>query len=304
MIHVIFRVLKYALQNFLRNFWLSIATLIVIIILLFFVNIVVAMNQVKSSLLSAVDQKIDISLFFKQGVSEADILKIEDELNTRETVSSVELITPDAGLEQLKSRYPNIAEKILPSLDTNPLGFTLKIRARELDDYQALLADLENNEEYVSKLDTINLFDSKTFTAQASELSRKVNIAALVLAGIFFLVALLIMFNSIRVSIYTHRDEISIMKLVGASNWFIRTPFIIESILYSVISILFTIGALYFSLGFLQPYLDRFFGDLLRVDLISYYRSQCIPIFGLQFIAITVLAITSTTIALRRYLRV
>lgn len=304
MIHIFLRVCKYAIQNFFRNFWLSMATLVVIVILLFFINIVIAMNQVKSSLLMAVDQKIDISLFFKQGVPEAEVLTIEDELNARESVSRVELITPDAGLEQLKARYPNVAEKILPALDSNPLGYTLKIRAKRLEDYQALLSELESNTEYMAKLDTINLFDSKAFTSQASELSRKVNFAALILAGIFFFVALLIMFNSIRVSIYTHREEISIMKLVGATNWFIRTPFIIESVLYSLISVLSTIGILYFGLGFLQPYLDRFFGDLLKVDLIGYYSDQFLIIFGMQFIVITFLAVASTTIALRRYLRV
>jgi cell division protein FtsX len=87
MIHTFFRIIKYAIQNFFRNFWLSIATLLVVVILLFFVNVIIAMNQVKTSLLRAVDQKIDISLFFKQEIPEADVLKIKDELNANPAVS-------------------------------------------------------------------------------------------------------------------------------------------------------------------------------------------------------------------------
>jgi cell division transport system permease protein len=197
-----------------------------------------------------------------------------------------------------------MGEKILPALDSNPLGYTLKVSAKELGQYQVLLDSLEKNDDYVSKLDNPPaLFDSKQFTATASKLSDQVNTVAIILAILFFLVALLIMFNSIRVSIYTHREEISIMKLVGATNRFIRMPFIIESVLYSVISVLITIGILYFVLGLLQPYLDRFFADLFHVDLIGYYTSQALPIFGSQLLGITFLAVVSTTLALRRYLR-
>ncbi len=299
-----FRIIKYAVQNFFRNFWLSVATLLVIIILLFFVNVIIAMNQVKTSLLGAVGQKIDIALYFKQEVPEADVLRIEDELNANQAVSKVEVISPQAGLEKLKSEFPDIGEKILPALDSNPLGYTLKVSAKQLDQYQPLLDSISKNDDYSSKLDNPPaLFDSKQFTLAASKLSDQVNTVAIILATIFFLVALSIMFNSIRVSIYTHREEISIMKLVGATNRFIRMPFVIESVMYSCISILITIGVLYFLLGFLQPYLDRFLGDVVHVDLIGYYSSQFIPIFGLQFIVITLLAVLSTTIALRRYLR-
>ncbi len=298
------RIIRYAFQNFFRNFWLSVATLSVIIILLFFVNVIIVMNQVKTSLLTAVDQKIDISLFFKQEVPQADVLKIEDELNANPLVSKVEVISPDAGLEQLKSKHPDLGDKILPALGSNPLGYTLKVSAKELDQYQPLLESIKNNQGYVSKLDNPPaLFDSEQFTSAASKLSDQVNTVAIILAVIFFLVALTIMFNSIRVSIYTHREEISIMKLVGATNRFIRMPYILESILYSVISVSVSIGILYIVLGFVQPYVDRFMGDLLHVDLVGFYQSQSLVIFGSQFIAITLLTIISTTLALRRYLR-
>jgi cell division transport system permease protein len=276
----------------------------VVVILLFFVNVVVVMNQIKTSLLSAVDQKIDIPLFFKQEVPEAEVLKIEDELNANPVVSKVVLITPDAGLEQLKNRHPELGEKILPALGSNPLGYTLKISAKELDQYPALLDSFDKNERLLSKLDSPpTLFDSKKITATASKISDQVNTVAIILVIIFFMVALLIMFNSIRVSIYTHREEIGIMKLVGATNRFIRMPFVIESIMYSLISVLITIGILYFIIGLMQPFLNRFFGDLFHIDLIGYYNSQFIPLFGLQLIGITFLAVVSTTLALRRYLR-
>jgi len=303
MMQSLFRVFAYATQNFFRNFWLTVATLIVMVILLFLINITVSIDQIKTALLTEVDQRIDISLFFKQNVPQAEVLAIKEELERNENVAKIVVISPDEGLTTVQQRYPKIAEKILPTLQANPLGFTLRIKAATIENYTTLLADIEKNESIAEKLDSANFVDSRIFTAQAASLSEKINIATLALAIIFVLIASVIIFNTIRVSVYTHRDEISIMKLVGATNWFVRAPFLIESVFYSLLSMGIMIGLLFFLLNFIQPYMTRFFAGFISVNLIEYYRSNFWTIFGLETLLIVTLNSVSTTFAMRRYLK-
>lgn len=303
MMQSIVRVFTYAIQNFFRNFWLTVATLIVMVILLFLINITVSIDQIKTALLTEVDQRIDISLFFKQNVGQAEVLVIKEELEKNENVAKIVVTNPDEGLAIVQQRYPKIAEKILPALNANPLGYTLRIKAATIENYAVLLADIEKNESVAEKLDSANFLDSRVFAAQAASLSEKINIATLVLAIIFVLIASVIIFNTIRVSVYTHRDEISIMKLVGATNWFVRTPFLIESILYSLLSMGIMIGLLFFLLNLIQPYLTRFFADFISVNLIEYYRMNFWILFGSETLLIVALSSISTSFALRRYLK-
>jgi len=304
MIQSILRVIKFAFQNFFRNFWLSLATLTVIIITLLLINTIIVIDQIKIAMLEAVEHQIDISLDFKPSIAEAEVLQTRDEIRSDIRINDVLIVTPEENLDKFTQRYPEIGEVIIPALDKNPLGYTLKIRANDLDDYSDILSGLEANAEYTSKLDNADLHDYRLFTSQANIISEKVNLGAVALASIFLIIALIIVFNTIRISIYTHREEIAIMRLVGASNWFIRAPFLIESVLYSVVSVLILVGIIFGILQFLQPIINNFLVDFTSIDLIAYYTTNAVALFGYQILIVAIINITSSFIALRRYLRI
>ena len=119
----------------------------------------------------------------------------------------------------------------------------------------------------------------------------------------FILISALIVFNTIRVAIYTHREEIGIEKLVGATNWFVSLPFIMESIIYGLVGCAVNIAITYPLLNIVQPYLNNFFGQG-KLDVIGYFNHHFIAIFGLEFVIITVLATVASFIATRKYLKV
>ena len=304
MIQTFFRIIKFALQNFFRNFWLSLATLTIIIITVLLVNIIVAINQIKIATLTAVQEQVDISLDFNQAVTEADVMKVRKDLQADPRIQEVTLVTPDENLEHFKTRYPDIGDKILPVLERNPLGYSLTIRAKNLDDYDQLLKDLDEKKAFADLFKKTYFNDYRLLTSKASAISDKINVGAIGLAGIFFVIALIIVFNTIRVSIYTHRDEIAIMRLVGATNWFIRTPFLIESILYSLIACAIVIGVVMISSRLLQPTLDHFFIDFTKIDLVQYFSQNGVNIFGTELIVTATINMLSSAVALRRYLRI
>ncbi len=119
----------------------------------------------------------------------------------------------------------------------------------------------------------------------------------------FLLIAVLIIFNTVRIGIYIHKEEITIMRLVGASSWFIRAPFFLESILYSLFATLLVIGVLAPILSFIEPYLSNYFNGA-NVALIDYFTINGLAIFGSQFVIMSVLSILSSWVAMRRYLHI
>jgi cell division transport system permease protein len=165
------------------------------------------------------------------------------------------------------------------------------------------LIDKILNSEYDSIIENKNFSDPQKIIAFVQSVTSKAEKVGLILTGLFSLIALLIVFNTIRVIIYTHRDEIGVMRLVGASNWFIRTPYLIEGVLYATLSLAIKGGLLYLLLYVGQPYLASFF-QYYNIDLIAYYNQNFVMIFGLELLVAIFLTIVSSGFAIRRYLKV
>ena len=120
---------------------------------------------------------------------------------------------------------------------------------------------------------------------------------------VFILIASLIVFNTIRVAIYTHRQEIGVMKLVGATNWFIRSPFLLEAVVYGIIACVAGIAIVYPMLNFVQPYVNNFFLTT-QFSLTGYFTDNFWAIFGLELLMIILINIISSSVAIRKYLKV
>ena len=106
-----------------------------------------------------------------------------------------------------------------------------------------------------------------------------------------------------RINIYTHRQEIEIERLVGSTNWFIRGPFWVESILYALVATIVTAGIFYGALSWLQPYVVGLFNGS-SFNLVTYFQGNWLTFFGLQFLAAAILNMLASGIAMRRYLKV
>ncbi len=299
-----YRAIKFSLQSFFRNIWLSVVTIIILVLTLFSVTLVAGINVAAERAIDAVKEKIDVSIYFHSDVSEEDVLDTQERLEEMPRVKNISYTSKDEALRQFKINHadePLILESI-EELDENPLGATLTIKAKAIEDYPAILSVIDV-EPYSSLIQYRNYDDNELVIGRLSAISSNIQSIGVGISVVFVIIAILIIFNTIRINIYTHREEISIMKLVGATNMFVRSPFIIESFMYAIVAVAISVAILFPLLSIVGPYVDEFFKGY-SFDLMVYFTSHLWQIIGLQLVFAGVLSFLSSSIAIGRYLRV
>ena len=300
------RVIKFAVQSLFRNIWLSIVTITIIVLALFSMSFLLIFNLMTEHVLSVVENKTDvyIDLTGQATPDQAQILVAE--LSHLSAVKEVEFITPEATLENFKNRHqgnPLILES-LEALEENPFQGSIRLNVYNIEEFPVILTELSKKEfaDYL-EIEDKEFTDSKLLIEGISDYSEKIQRGGLLVSLLFILISILVVFNTIQVGIYTHREEIGIMKLVGASNSFVRSPFLIEGTVYSIISVGILMLLLYPSLSLMQPYADSFFKEY-STNLVQLLNRNFIKVFGIQLMIAIVITIASSFIAVRRYLKV
>lgn len=297
------RIVKFAAKDFWRNGWLSLVTTSILALAFVSVNVLLVLNLVARNAVTAVEDRIDVSVYLVKDASDEAVKTMRSYLLALPQVKDVTMTTPDEALASFKARHadnPAIA-KSLDALGENPLGPSVSIKARATEDYPSIMAALENPafSQYVAEK---NFDDHKAVIDRVQLIATQVRNAALATSILFLVIAILIVFNSVRIAIYTHREEIAIMKLVGASNGFVRMPFMVQGGFACMLALLVTAAVVVPALRFLTPSVVGFFGSA-DVDLFGYYRTNALPIFGLQLAGGLILSVAASAIAVGKYLR-
>lgn len=296
------RIIRTGITSFWRNGWISFATILVMVLTLFMVGGLIFANVILTSVLASLEEKVDVTVYFQLDASEKDILAVRDSLAKLGEVKEIKYISREEALAQFRARHQENAliTQSLDELGENPLGASLNIRAADPSQYKAISNFLETSV-FSGILDKINYRQNELIIERLSAIlqtSRRVGvIISLLLASIAFLVA----FNTIRMAIYTSREEIKVMKLVGASNWYTRGPFLVEGFLHGLFASMVT-TFLFFPLTYwLGPKSEAFFGG---PDVYVYYTTHILELFLVLFLVGIVIGILSSSFAIRRYLRV
>ncbi|MAG44600.1 hypothetical protein CL633_01795 [bacterium] len=294
-----YRVLKTAFKNFWRNSWLSLATIGIMIITLLIISSLVIINVIADSALLSLQDKIDISVYFNLNTSEQEILKTKTELLNLPEIKDIEYISREQAVVNFTEKHKgnNLLLESLAELDENPLEATLNIKAQQASMYSAILTFLD--QKYSSIISKVRA--DKNVIEKFNNITGTLRKTGFILSAIFAVLAVLITFNTIRLAIYTYKREVEIMRLVGASNWYIRWPFIIEGILYGIFGVWICVLILYLVVRFISPKIIVF---LPEMNLLSYFHSHLWLIIGMQLLIAIGLGVTSSFIAIRRYLKV
>lgn len=300
-----FRAIKFAGQSFFRNIWLSIVTIVMIVLSLLSISSIYTLSLITENTLNAIEQATVVYIDLTAQATDDQSATIVKSLKELEMVKDAEIVSKDEALESFKSRHQNdqLIIKALESLSSNPFTGSIRLSVNNIDDFPTILKELSKPEfANVLAVDDQEFSDSKLLIEKLSGFSNKMQKGGLILSIIFMIIAILVVYNTIQVAIYTHREEIGIMKLVGASNMFIRSPFLIEAGIYCLTSIIIQTVILYLIFIGIQPYLTSFLQQY-SVSLVSLFAQNWQWYVIYQFIVCLAITMLSAYIATRKYLK-
>jgi len=259
------RIIKSGFVSFWRNNVVSFASILVMTMTLFVLGSILFVGATLDASLNQIRDKVDINVYFVTEAPEEDILALKRSLESLSEVASVEYVSREQALERFRSRHENdqLTLQALDELGENPLGANLNIKAKETSQYEGI-AEFLGNESALSTVDDIpiidkvNYFQNKNAIDKLSEIIDSSETFSLIIIAILVIASVIITFNTIRLAIYTSKDEISVMKLVGASNSYIRGPFVFEGIMYGIVSALITLILFYPLTIWLGPLTENF----------------------------------------------
>lgn len=299
------RIIKWAFVNFWRNSLLSVAATLVMTLALLTVSVSVILNLVVGATVESINSKIDLVIYFKDSASEEQILALFDEVSILEDVKSVDYIDKEKALEKFKDlkidpRLKDIAEES----NRLPRSFEIEVVDPSKIDGVANFFKAKNIKPLIE--DT-SLTRNRDKIEKLSKITRFVRIAGISFSVVFILVSILIVYNTIKLTIFTRREEIEVMKLVGASVPFIRWPFIVEGMLYGVIATLISTLLIYLAFYFVSPTVSTYFGleiGALRGSLLSYFIANLWIIVLLELFVGLVVSAGSSILAMKKYLEI
>ena len=295
------RIIKWGLTNFWRNGWLSTATVSIMVLTLLVITVLLMLNVVANAILENLQGKIDISVYFKLETPEEEILRVKSQLEKLQEVEGITYVSQNEALLKFKEKHKDnpVLLQSLEELEFNPLEASLNIKAREANQYASINQFLESVY-YKDIIDKVNYMQNKEVIEKLGKIITDVRTGGLGLSVLLALIVFLVTFNAIRLAIYSSREEINIMKLVGASKWFIRGPFFVEGVLYGLVATIITIAVLYPVFYFVSPKVSTF---LPISDIFSYFKANLLSFFLLLLVVGVFLGGFSTLVAVRKYLK-
>jgi len=297
------RVFKFAFQDIGRNIGLSCMTIFVLILMLLSVNLLWSVKIVTNEAVNMVKDQVNINIYLVPDIPEKDLLDLKSFVQTLPEVQSLKIVSKSEVLESFKKRHQMSPEVLdaLKELGENPFGPTLVVRTKEPADYPGVISAIDSSN-YEPLVETKSFEGYEDALVRIQGITNRIENIGLGLTLIFACIAFLIIFNTVRVTIYTRRTEISIKRLVGAHNWFIRGPYVVESVIFTVISVVFTSVLLYWIFKWIEPYLASVFPN--DFSLTNYYNSNIVYLSLAQIVVVLLLTILSSSLAMRKQLKV
>jgi cell division transport system permease protein len=300
MINFLKKIFKSGWDGFMRQGFLTFATsLVIFIAVLLGVGLFFFQGGV-SYLTQQIQDKIDISVTFKTDVARDSILQIKDEVSKLEEVKKVEYISPeDAYNTFVEAHEGDQYMEALGLLSTNPFMSSLRIQTNEPSQYKQVSEFLQKDD-YKNLISEVNDYKRGVTIERLGELTRSVQILGLFVTLLLSLVAIIITFNTLRLSIYSQKEEIEIMRLVGAKNSFIRGPFLVQGILCGFFAAVISFMIFTIVLFIFNNQLTTLF---IGFDCLAFFKNNVLVIILLQLFVGVGLGLISSYFAVRKYLK-
>ena len=301
------RVVRAGFVSFWRNGFVSLASVLVMTVTLFVIGSVIFLLATLDSSLSDLKSRVDVNVYLTTTAAEEDIISLKQSLEVLPEVKAVDYVSRAQALENFKERHQNdqLTLDALSELSDNPLGAVLNISAKDPNQYESIARFLKSDDALANGnkliVAKVNYDDNKTAISVLSKIIISAQRLGLAVTVVLVIVSLIIIFNTVRLAIYSAREEISVMRLVGASNKYIRGPFVISGTMYGIIAGIITLGVFYPLTYWLGTATANFFNG---INVFHYYTANFGQIFGIIMGSGVLLGAVSSYLAVRRYLTI
>lgn len=298
------RITKLGLTNFWRNRWLSLASTLVMTLTLIIISMFVIMTIVINKTTDRIKAKMDVTVYFIDSATTEDIADLQQKLAARSDVKEVQYVSKEEALAIWQENQKNQHIKELITADENPLPRSLSVKATDPANLNNVATYLES-EDFSSIIHKISYEENKVIIDKLLAITSFIKKVGWLFSSIFIIVSILVILNTIRLAIFTRKDEVEIMRLVGASDRFIKVPFIVEGTLYGFIAciltlILMTIG-IYIIIA---PLVTRYLGEAVTENLKLFFNTHILSIILLQFFVGIAIGVGCSLFSIRKYLKV
>ncbi len=301
------RMVNYGIRNITRNLWLTLAAVAIMVITLAVILSTVLVSVASSDTIKLISDKVGASIYIKADVSEKDKKEMQDKLSSLDNVKSVEFISAKQAKEDFAKRNSNNSERLKALYEaTDRFPATFRIILEDIKDFKSLDNFVKTDETYKkNRSEQDPSFEDKSNSNTVEKIGRTINVvqkAGFALAIVSICLAILIVFNTIRMAIFNRRDEIEMMKLIGASRSFIRGPFIVEAIVYGMISAL--VSTIAVAVGILSIR-DKLSNYGIGMDRVSQLLTVYIGLVLLFMLLIgAVIGMISSFLATKKHLKI
>lgn len=299
------RVVLSGYRNFKRSGFTSVASVLIMTITLFVITSLVFIQAALNSSLNEIRDKVDVTVYFVPGAGEQSILNIKESLLKLPEVKDIAYISEDQALMDFKEKHSNdyLTLQALEELGENPLGASLNIKAQDPSQYESISKYFEN-EDTISKgqlmiIDKIDYNQNKMVIDRLTSIINGAKQLGFAVSLVLVLISLVITFSTVKLIIYMSREEIGVMKLVGAGGDYIRGPFIVSGVIVGVIASVATI-ILFIPVSI---WLGNRMTDFIGINLFTYYKSNFLQLFIIMLGSGTIIGGISSFFAVHKYLR-
>lgn len=299
------RIIKAGGQNFTRNTFVSLSAVLIMTITLIVFSTMLFLSALLNQSLIEIKKKVDVNVYFEPTADETAVLNVKSELEKLQEVELVEYVSREQALENFKYRHRNDSDilEALFELEDNPLGAILNIKAKEAEQYEGIAEYLSKNYpigQEGSIIEDVNFNANKEIIKKLSDFIDAGQKLGGIITLLFIFLSIIITFNTIRLAMYISRDEIKVMRLVGATSSYISGPFIITGILYGIVSSCITFIILIPATWWAGPITERFFSG---INVLEYYKDNFLYFFLVLFFSSIFIGAISSFIAVKKYLR-
>jgi cell division transport system permease protein len=299
------RVIVSGYRSFIRSGFTSMASILIMTITLFFITSLIFIQAALNSSLNEIKEKVDVTVYFVTTAEESSIRNIEETLRNLPEVADITYISRSQALLEFRDRHANdyLTLQALDELGENPLGASLNIKAKDPSQYESIAEYFEDGsilaQGSLAIIDKIDYHQNKMVIERLTSIINGAQRLGFIISLVLILISIIITFNTIRLIIYMSKEEISVMKLVGAHGRYIRGPFIVSGILVGIIASIITV-LLFVPISI---WLGNQMADFIGLNMYNYYKSNFVQLFIIMLASGMTIGAISSFFAIHKYLR-